>query len=77
MSEEQLPDIVRISFNFQYAAAEARAELAKAGEEITKKSIITKMLEWALEDIEQNEALILFTDPVTGQEVDFLETSEF
>jgi len=72
-----LPDIVGISFNLHYSAAEARAELAAAGEEITKNAIIDKMLGWAQIDIAKNDVLILFTDPLTGDEVHFPQDSQF
>jgi hypothetical protein len=76
-THDALPDIVGISFNLHYSAAEARAELAAAGEEITKNSIINKMLGWAQIDITKNDVLVLFTDPLTGDEVHFPQDSQF
>lgn len=75
--DDGLPDIVRISVNVQYSTAEARAELAAAGEEITKNSIIEKISGWALANKDKDKVFILFTDPSTGDEVHFLEDSQF
>ncbi len=75
--DDGLPDIVRISVNVQYSTAEARAELAAAGEEITKNSIIEKISGWALANKDKDRVFILFTDPSTGDEVHFLEDSQF
>ena len=76
-SHDGLPDIVRISVNVQYSTAEARAELAAAGEEITKNSIIEKISGWALANKDKDRIFVLFTDPSTGDEVHFFEDSEF